>query len=200
MQVNAKIWLFPGLKSSESLNSWWIDSSLEPVLVDCPEITTKSLNQLNKLADGRQPKIILTSKHSHENLKKLKAVFDWPVLVQEQEAYLLPGLKGLESFSEEYLTKSRFKVLWTPGPTPGSCVVYAPLPLNVLFCGRLLTPASSSRLASFRTSQTFNWTIQLKSLSKLRGWIPRDQLPSLASGVSLNGVSEGELFAWEAWD
>ncbi len=200
MQVSSKIWLFSGLKSSETNNSWWVDSSPEPVLIDCPEITTKSLNKLYELAGSRRPKIILTSKYSHENVKKLKSVFDWPVLVQEQEAYLMPALEGLESFSEEYLTKSMLRVLWTPGPTPGSCVVHAPSPLNVLFCGRLLTPASSSRLRSLRTSQTFNWSIQLKSLSKLKDWIPLDSLPLLASAIAPKDMDASQLFPWESWD
>ncbi len=199
MKVSDHIWLFPSKNSFEGGTAWWLDCGSEPVLIDCPEITTEFTDQVQSLSKGRKPKILLTSKYSHSNALKLSQVLGWNVLVQEQEAYLLPGLKGLESFKEEFCTTSGLKLLWTPGPTPGSCVVYAPAPWNVLFCGRLLIPVSSSQLAPLRTSKTFHWSIQLRSLSKLEKWIPVDALPLLASGASLSLLDGEKLLQWNAW-
>ena len=119
--------------------------------------------------------------------------------MQEQEAYLLPGLNPLDTFSNEHVTASGLKLLWTPGPTPGSCVVYAPSPWNVLFCGRLLIPLKSNQLIALRTKKTFHWTRQQKSLEKLRKWLPRDPRPSLASGVGLRSSGESSIVEWEDW-
>ena len=84
--------------------------------------------------------MLLTNREGHGRVRRLQQRLGWPVLVQEQEAYLLPGVDPLETFAEEHRTAAGLRLLWTPGPTPGSCVVHAPAPWNVLFCGRLLVP------------------------------------------------------------
>ncbi|KGG11955.1 hypothetical protein [Prochlorococcus sp. MIT 0601] len=200
MQVRELIWAFPPKRGADDLTSWWLDLGTGPVLIDCPEITTEFLAQLKVLSKGRKASILLTSKYSHENARKLHEALGWPLLVQEQEAYLLPGLKGLKSFGEEYRTNSGLELLWTPGPTPGSCVVYAPAPLNVLFCGRLLIPVSTSKLAPLGKSKTFHWTTQERSLSKLREWLPSDALPLLASGLGFYSLGKDKLLQWDAWE
>ena len=141
----------------------------------------------------------MTSRESHHGVQELQDEFGWPVLIQEQEAYLLPGLAGLTSFGEEDTTISGLRILWTPGPTPGSCVVHAPHPWNVLFCGRLLIPVNSLQIVSLRNRSTFHWSIQQKSLKKLRDWLPSEASPLLASGSCLPSNLEKKLFAWESW-
>ncbi len=144
--------------------------------------------------------ILLTNRDSHGMVRDFQSALDWPVVVQEQEAYLLSGLKNLETFKDEHCTKSGLRLLWTPGPSPGSCVVHSPDPWNVLFCGRLLTPINSEKLVSLRTERTFHWSTQRKSLKKLRNWISSKPLPFLASGVNLQDLNPEKLLEWEAWD
>ena len=48
---------------------------------------------LKKLAEDSAPKIILTNRDSHGTVTFLHKEFGWPVLIQEQESYLLPQLK-----------------------------------------------------------------------------------------------------------
>ncbi len=193
------LWVFPPNNNCHGGTSWWLDCDPEPVLIDCPPVNQEIIDSLERLSSGRSARILLTNREAHGNIKSIQDVFGWPVLLQEQEAYLLPGLKGLETFSEEHITASGLRLLWTPGPTPGSCVVYAPAPWNVLFCGRLLIPTNSNQLASLRTPRTFHWTRQAKSLSKLREWLPSDALPSLASGASLRAFGDQKIVEWEAW-
>ncbi len=198
-QLREWLWAFPPNNRSNGVRSWWIRCQPEPVLVDCPPVSKATIEFLKNCSFGRASRIILTSREAHGRVSELQEALGWPVLVQEQEAYLLPGLKKLDTFSEEYLTASGLRVLWTPGPTPGSCVVYAPAPWNVLFCGRLLIPLKLNQLVAFRTKRTFHWTRQQKSLEKLRKWLPRDPLPSLASGVGAKSVGGGALVDWEGW-
>ena len=79
---------------------------MEPVLIDCPPLTEATLTALQQLADGRTPRILLTSREGHGRLRRLQERFGWPVLVQEQEAYLLPNVQPIDTFAEEHTTAS----------------------------------------------------------------------------------------------
>ena len=168
-------------------------------MVDCPPVNQSNIEFLKSFSSDHVPLIVLTNREAHGRVSELQEALGWPVLVQEQEAYLLPGLNRLGDFCEEHLTISGLRLLWTPGPTPGSCVVYAPPPWNVLFCGRLLIPLKSNYLMPVRTRSTFHWPRQQKSLEKLRQWLPRDPRPALASGASLGSHGGGKLVEWDAW-
>jgi len=198
-QLKDGIWVFPPNYHCNSGLSWWIECDPEPVLVDCPPVNKATIQLLKALSLGRNCQIILTNRESHGGISELQDELGWSVLVQEQEAYLLPGLDRLKTFSNDYLTSSGLRLLWTPGPTPGSCVVYAPSPWNVLFCGRLLIPLKSNQLIALHTRRTFHWTRQQKSLVKLREWIPRDSSPLLVSGAGSQSLGSGHLVPWEGW-
>ena len=191
--------MFPPNETCNGGTSWWLQSDPEPVLIDCPPLTKDIVQFLRKLSSNSLPRIILTNREAHGRVTELHSQLGWPVLVQDQEAYLLPGIKKLETFSESYQTVAGLRLLWTPGPTPGSCVVLAPSPWNVLFCGRLLIPTKLDQLKPFRTRTTFHWTRYQKSLQKLRQWIPWEQRPLLASGVSNSNNQGGVLFEWDSW-
>ena len=168
-------------------------------MIDCPPVNKEIISILKTLSSGRSSLIILTSREAHGRVTELQEELGWPALVQEQEGYLLPRLNKLLTFSEEYLTAAGLRLLWTPGPTPGSSVVYAPAPRNVVFCGCLLIPIKLNRMAALRTRSTFHWTRQQNSLRKLRKWLPRDLRPSLASGAGTESFGGGRLHEWEAW-
>ncbi len=194
------LWVFPPNSDCEGGTSWWLECDPEPLLIDCPPFTKETMDALSKLANGRMVRILLTNRDGHGKVRALQDAFGWPVLIQEQEAYLLPGLSLLEDFQEEHTTASGVRLLWTPGPTPGSCVAYAPTPCNVLFCGRLLIPVAKNRIAPVRNRRTFHWTRQCHSLEKLCSWIPPDALPSLASGGRAASLDSQKLMPWRDWD
>lgn len=193
------LWVFPPNRDCNGGTAWWLGSEPEPVLIDCPPLTKATIGALEQLSLGRQARILLTSREGHGRVRALQDALGWPVLVQEQEAYLLPGLTSLDSFAEEHTTVAGMRLLWTSGPTPGSCVVFAPHPWNVLFCGRLLIPVAFRQLAPLKDRRTFHWPRQLKSLEKLRQWIPSDVRPVLASGAALGLLRGQKIAPWEAW-
>jgi len=198
-KIREGVWVFPPNHSTKGGASWWLGCQPEPVLIDCPPLNSATLDALKRLSAGRKAIILLTNREGHGRVRALQELLDWPVLLQEQEAYLLPGLKVVESFAEEHTTSSGVRLLWTPGPTPGSCVAYAPEPWNVLFCGRLLIPVAFDRLDSLPNRRTFHWLRQQNSLKKMRQWIPPEARPSLASGAGLGMLGGQKLLAWEAW-
>ena len=79
MQLSEKIWAFPSKNTSEGVTSWWLNCDPEPVLIDCPDITTSLLKQLTELADGRKPRILLTNKYSHGKIRQLQETLGWSV-------------------------------------------------------------------------------------------------------------------------
>ncbi len=197
--VRDDLWLFPPNRDCRGGSSWWLTSDPEPVLIDCPPFTEASLGALQTLAAGRHPRILLTSREGHGRIQRLQERLGWPVLVQEQEAYLLPGVHPLETFQETHTTAAGLRLLWTPGPSPGSCVVHAPAPWDLLFCGRLLIPVAMGTLAPLRHRRTFHWPRQQHSLTRLRQWIPADQRPALASGAGLGALRGERLSPWSSW-
>ena len=198
-QLRDDLWLFPPNRDSQGGSSWWLDLDPEPVLVDCPPLTEASLTALRQLAGTRSPRILLTSREGHGRLRRVQERLRWPVLVQEQEAYLLPNVEPLDTFAEQHTTVSGLRLLWTPGPTPGSCVVFAPAPNELLFCGRLLTPWAPGQLAPMRHARTFHWPRQLNSLARLRDWIPSDASPQLLSGAALGALRGERLVPFSGW-
>ena len=200
VQIRPDLWLFPPNRDCRGGSSWWLDVDPEPVLIDCPPLSEATLDALRELAQGRCARILLTSREGHGRLRGLQQRMQWPVLVQEQEAYLLPGVEQLETFSEETVTPSGLRLLWTPGPTPGHAVVHAPLPVNVLFCGRLLVPVAKDQLAPLQHRRTFHWPRQQHSLRQLCRWLPSEAAPALASGTGLGALRGNHLAPFNSWN
>ncbi len=191
------IFVFPP-KDPKGVVSWWLDSHPAPVLIDCPELSTKVINDLKKLSGKSAPEIILTNRNSHGEISLLCKELGWPVIIQEQESYLLPDIETLHTFEEEFTTTAGLQVIWTPGPTPGSCIAYASSPWNVLFCGRLLIPVAKKQMDFVRTRMTFHWTMQQKSIKKLRECIPLDPPLLLASSENYHLLGEDDLLSWDS--
>ena len=197
-QLRQDLWLFPPNRDCQGGSSWWLDVEPEPVLIDCPPLTQASLSALQELAGSRTPRILLTSREGHGRLRRVQERLGWPVLLQEQEAYLLPNTSPLDTFAADHGTISGLQMLWTPGPTPGSCVVHAPS-AELLFCGRLLTPLAPGRLGPLRHGRTFHWPRQLASLERLRAWLPPEARPALASGAGLGALRGEHLVPFSGW-
>ena len=198
-RISPDLWLFPPNRDCMGGSSWFLNCTPEPILIDCPPLTEATLSALRELAAGRAVTIVLTSREGHGRVRRLQDQLGWSVLVQEQEAYLLPGVDPLQTFANEHITASGARLLWTPGPTPGSCVVHAPEPWNVLFCGRLLVPVAVGALAGLQHRRTFHWPRQQRSLERLQAWVSSDPLPSLASGAGLGALRGEQLVPWSGW-
>ena len=199
-QLRPDLWLFPPNRDSQGGSSWWLETGDAPALIDCPPLTEATITALEQLAQGRPARILITSREGHGRLRRLQERFGWTVLVQQQEAYLLPDVKPLITFSDTHALAGGLHLLWTPGPTPGSCVVHAAAPANLLFCGRLLTPIAPGRLAPLRHGRTFHWPRQLRSLQRLRQWLPSNASPDLASGAGLGALRGEQLVPFSGWD
>ena len=192
------LWLFAPNRDSQGGSAWWLELAHLDLLIDVPALTAANLAFLRQRSQrrgggARPPWIVLTGRHGHGRCLALQRQLGWPVLVQEQEAYLLPGLEALRSFADHHALSAGVRLLWTPGPSPGACVLHvrASSGLDGLFCGRLLVPLAPGRLAPLRTRLTFHWPRQLRSLERLRHWLPPGSPSWIASAAAL-GALRGE--------
>lgn len=199
--VGCDLWLFAPNRDSQGGSSWFLEHSDRDLLIDVPALTQANLAFLQQRP--RPGQIVLTGRDGHGRCRALQELLGWPVLVQEQEAYLLPGVKDLETFGHEHCLTPALRLLWTPGPSPGASVLLAiggeaGAKLGDvdghgggLFCGRLLVPVAPGRLEPRRNRRTFHWPRQIASLSALRAWLPVGAPGWIASGAGL-GALRGE--------
>jgi glyoxylase-like metal-dependent hydrolase (beta-lactamase superfamily II) len=189
-QVRQGLWLFAPNRDTQGGSSWLLEGAQGDLLIDCPAWTQANLDLLRSRGAGT---IVLTSREGHGRTRRFQQALDWPVLVQEQEAYLLPGVQRLHTFGQDHQLTAAVRLLWTPGPTPGSCVLHhSGAGWDGLFCGRLLQPLAPGVLAPLRQPRTFHWRRQLASLERLRQWLPAGSPAWIACGGGL-GALRGEV-------
>jgi hypothetical protein len=200
-EVRPGLWLFAPNRDTQGGSAWWLDhpaaDGAAGVLIDCPAWTQANLTFL--LARGAGD-LVLTGRVGHGRIRRFQEALGWPVLVQEQEAYLLPGVQQLRGFAAEHTLAAGLHLLWTPGPSPGACVLLAQAAAPsdaLLFCGRLLSPLAPGQAGPLRTSRSFHWRRWLQSLERLRGWLPPQAPGWLASGAGL-GALRGEALIGSA--
>jgi glyoxylase-like metal-dependent hydrolase (beta-lactamase superfamily II) len=194
--VRSDLWLFAPNRDNQGGSAWFLEHSDRDLLIDVPALTEANLAFLQHRS--RPGQIVLTGRDGHGRCRALQEALGWPVLVQEQEAFLLPGVKALETFGFEHALAPGLRLLWTPGPSPGACVLHAfgadaggADDGGGLFCGRLLVPVAPGRLEPRRSRRTFHWPRQIASLRALRAWLPAGTPGWIASGAGL-GALRGE--------
>jgi glyoxylase-like metal-dependent hydrolase (beta-lactamase superfamily II) len=189
------LWLFPPNPDTWGGSAWLLQTSAGDLLIDCPPDSEASARFLQERASRSPGWIVLLGREGHGHCRRLRERLGWPMLVQEQEAHLLPGVESLLSFGGEHRVLEGLKLLWTPGPSPGSAVLHVrggvAGPLDGLFCGRLLVPVGPGRLAPLPSPRGFHWPRQRRSVVALSQWLPPGSPDWIATGAGL-GALRGE--------
>jgi glyoxylase-like metal-dependent hydrolase (beta-lactamase superfamily II) len=113
------------------------------------------------------------------------------VIIQEQEAYLLPELK-VTTFQHKFNIKDSIHVIWTPGHSPGSACIYYSNFGGVLFTGRHLLPNKLGEPVPLRTAKTFHWLRQLRSAESIWQRFPAQQPLSYVCPGANTGLLRGK--------
>ncbi len=158
------IFAFPPNRDTLGGTSYFIVRNEGNILIDCPALD--QTNQDFVRSHGGVRWLFLTHRGAIGKTAEFQQAFGCEVLIQEQEAYLLPGLT-VTTFRQEFTLDAATQVIWTPGHSPGSsCLYYSELG-GILFSGRHLLPNQQGQAVPLRLAKTFHWPRQLNSVQLL---------------------------------
>ncbi|HEY9300692.1 MAG TPA: MBL fold metallo-hydrolase, partial [Phormidium sp.] len=172
---------FPPNRDTLGATAYLIVENQTNILVDCPAWDQE--NQQFLQDQGGVSWLIITHRGGIGKVKEIQAALGCQILIQEQEAYLLPELE-VTTFGQEFNLTPQIQVIWTPGHSPGSSCVYSDTQGGVLFSGRHLLPNQQGLPVPLRTSKTFHWRRQLRSVQMLRDRFSPNTLNYLCPGAN----------------
>jgi glyoxylase-like metal-dependent hydrolase (beta-lactamase superfamily II) len=158
------IFAFPPNRDTLGATAYFIVENQSNILVDCP--AWDEVSQTFLLSRGGVRLLFLTHRGAIGKAREIQEATGCDILIQEQEAYLLPGLK-VTVFEREFAVSDRMKAFWTPGHSPGSSCLYDSRSGGVLFSGRHLLPNREGAPVPLKTAKTFHWPRQINSVKSI---------------------------------
>lgn len=157
------IWAFPPNRDTLGGTSYFIVENEGNILIDCP-----AWNDVNQefLRSFGVRWLFITHRDAIGKVREIQAVYGCEIVIQEQEAYLLPKL-NVTQFQHELILNLKYQLIWMPGYSPGSSCLYYPAEGGILFSGRHLLPNQHREPVPLRTAKTFHWPRQIKSVQLL---------------------------------
>ncbi|MGB5960196.1 MAG: MBL fold metallo-hydrolase [Coleofasciculaceae cyanobacterium] len=163
-------------------------------LIDCP--AWNETNEQFLREKGGVSSLLITHRGAIGRAREIQESTGCKIFIQEQEAYLLPGL-DVTSFQDDLLTPLG-RAIWTPGHSPGSACFYYEQLGGVLFSGRHLLPNPQGEVMPLRTAKTFHLPRQIKSVQKLLEDFSPTTLQFICPGANI-GFLRGRGFVDEAY-
>ncbi|NMF83917.1 MBL fold metallo-hydrolase [Nodosilinea sp. P-1105] len=126
---------------------------------------------------------LITHRTSLGQAATLQGRLDCELVIQEQEAYLLPTCPKT-AFQDFFRFTPRSEAFWTPGYSPGSTCLYHSAYGGVLFTGRHLLPNRQGQPEPLRFAKTFHWPRQLRQVEALKSRYSPDTLAHICPGAN----------------
>ena len=175
------IFAFPPNRDTLGGTSYFIVRNEGNILIDCPALDQTNQDFLQRHGGVRW--LFITHRGAIGKTAEFQQTFGCEVLIQEQEAYLLPGLT-VTTFRQEFALDAATQVIWTPGYSPGSsCLYYSELG-GILFSSRHLLPNPQGELVPLRTAKTFHWPRQIQSIQFLLERFTPETLQYICPGAN----------------
>ncbi len=175
------IFAFPPNRDTLGATAYLIVENETNILVDCPAWDEE--NQKFLRDRGGVSWLVITHRGGIGKVEEIQQAFGCKVLIQEQEAYLLPKLE-VNTFRSEFSLTPHSQVIWTPGHSPGSSCLYYSAFGGVLFSGRHLLPNLEGLPVPLRTSKTFHWPRQIRSIELLLARFSPETLNFICPGAN----------------
>lgn len=189
------IFAFPPNRDTLGGTAYFIVRNEGNILIDCPAYNKTNQDFLRLQGGVRH--LFITHRGAISKTAEIQKTFGCEVLIQEQEAYLLPGLT-VTTFGEEFTLNAVVQLIWTPGHSPGaSCLYYSELS-GVLFSGRHLVPNQHGEPVPLWTAKTFHWPRQIKSLQLLQDRFTAETLQYICPGAN-TGFLRGQRAIAQAY-
>jgi glyoxylase-like metal-dependent hydrolase (beta-lactamase superfamily II) len=189
IEILPGIFAFPPNRDTLGGTAYLILSPTGNILVDSP--AWNDVNQQCITDLGGIKSLVITHRGGIGAVTTIAATLGCEVIIQEQEAYLLPELK-VTTFQAKFDIKDSIHVIWTSGHSPGSACIYYPSSGGVLFTGRHLLPNQFGAAVPLRTAKTFHWNRQLRSVEAIWARFPaQDPLAHICPGAN-TGLLRGK--------
>ncbi|MEM8602902.1 MAG: MBL fold metallo-hydrolase [Cyanobacteria bacterium P01_H01_bin.121] len=180
------LFAFPPNRETLGGTAYFIVRNEGNVLIDCPgwnEIQQRTYQSFLE-SQGGVRWLLITHRSNIGRAKQVQRALHCPIVIQEQEAYLLPKL-DLITFETEIQLTTDLRGIWTCGHSPGSTCFYWQPHGGVLFTGRHLLPDRNGQPAPLRTAKTFHWPRQLRNVTALRQRFSTETLHHICPGASI---------------
>lgn len=190
------VFAFSPNRDTLGATSYLIVENNANILIDTPAIDKENLEFLQQHGGVRW--LFITHRGAIGKAAELSKILSCSVVIQEQEAYLLPEIT-VTKFEKELALNPRATAIWTPGHSPGSSCLYWSGCGGVLFTGRHLLPNKHGQPVPLRTSKTFHWWRQLRSVELLRERFTADTLNYILPGANI-GFLRGKKVIDRGWE
>ncbi|MEM7554148.1 MAG: MBL fold metallo-hydrolase [Cyanobacteria bacterium P01_A01_bin.84] len=190
------IFSFPPNRDTLGGTAYLIVENIGNILIDSPNLDEASENFLH--SQGGISHLYITHRGAIGKAAAIQKKFDCKIIIQEQEAYLLPNLT-VKTFQEKFTLNIQTELIWTPGHSPGSSCLYYHDNGGVLFTGRHLLPLANSTLLPLRTATTFHWYRQIKSVDSLKNNFTKENLNYICPGA-YTGYLRGKGYIDNAYE
>jgi glyoxylase-like metal-dependent hydrolase (beta-lactamase superfamily II) len=189
IEILPGIFAFPPNRDTLGGTAYAIVTSTGNILIDSPAWNDVNRQFISDL--GGVKSLAITHRGGIGKATTIATQFNCAVIIQEQEAYLLPELK-VTTFYHKFKIKDSIHAIWTPGHSPGSACIYYSGAGGVLFTGRHLLPNQLGEPVPLRTSKTFHWHRQLRSVDAIWQQFPAQQpLSYICPGANI-GLLRGK--------
>lgn len=182
------IFAFPPNRDTLGGTSYFIVRNEGNILIDSPAWDKNNQNFLE--VNGGVSWLFISNRGAIGKSNEIQKNLGCEILIQEQEAYLLPESR-VTAFAKEFTIDSTSQVIWTPGHSPGSSCFYYNSNGGILFTGRHLLPNRQAEPVPLRTSKTFHWHRQIKSIKSLLEKFTPQTLKYICPGAN-TGYLRGE--------
>lgn len=190
------IFAFAPNRDTLGATAYFIVDKSGKILLDCPPWNETSQEFL--LANGGVDCLVISHRGGiGKRVQQIQQQLNCEVILQEQEAYLLPEV-NVSSFEQTLSLSPQLEIIWTPGHSPGASCLYWQNHGGVLFSGRHLLPKSATEIVPLRTAKTFHWWRQLDSVAKLRDRFTADTLQYIIPGAN-TGYLRGKGYVDNAY-
>ena len=196
-EILAGIYIFPPNRETLGGSSYFILQKNGNILVDCPGWSDSHKSSFKSFfqQQGGVRWLFLTHRDGMSQVRQLQSELNCEVVVQEQEAYLLPDV-SVNSFTKEIQLGDAIAI-WTCGYSPGSSCLYVPFHGGILFSGRHLLVDANGQLSPLPSRKTFHWRRQLRNVEQLKQRFSPDNLSYICPGANVGflrgkGVVEAE--------
>jgi glyoxylase-like metal-dependent hydrolase (beta-lactamase superfamily II) len=189
-EILPNIFAFPPNRDTLGGTAYLVVEPTGNILIDSP--AWHGVNQEFLTALGGVKFLVISHRNGIGQGVKIANTLGCEVIIQEQEAYLLPELQVL-TFQDEYNISDRTHIIWTPGHSPGSSCIYHSNSDGVLFSGRHLLPDRFAAPVPLRTPKTFHWPRQLRSVDLIWQRFPPSRLRYICPGAN-TGLLRGAKY------